>query len=149
MDSKTLRRKFINYFNQHGHTVLTSSSLIPKNDSSLLFTNSGMVPFKNFFLSKNSPPYLRVVTSQRCIRVNGKHNDFNNVGYTSCHHTFFEMLGNFSFGDYFKFDAIFFSWNFLIKELGLSKKKETAHIVLKSRVFKSVPYAFFSYRTCH
>ncbi|BAP58848.1 alanine--tRNA ligase [Candidatus Tachikawaea gelatinosa] len=108
-----IRKKFLNFFQKNGHTILESSSLIPKNDSSLLFTNAGMNQFKNIFLGYNKSLYPRIATAQRCIRVGGKHNDLENVGYTTRHHTFFEMLGNFSFGDYFKKEAIQLAWELL------------------------------------
>ena len=100
--SSALRSLFLDYFRRQGHTVVASSPLVPGNDPTLLFTNAGMVQFKDVFLGKEQRPYRRAVTSQRCVRAGGKHNDLENVGYTTRHHTFFEMLGNFSFGDYFK-----------------------------------------------
>jgi alanyl-tRNA synthetase len=108
-----IRRAFLDYFTQQGHSVIASSSLVPGNDPTLLFTNAGMVQFKDVFLGKDPRPYVRAASSQRCVRAGGKHNDLENVGYTARHHTFFEMLGNFSFGDYFKRDAIRFAWEFL------------------------------------
>eukprot|EP00095_Tigriopus_kingsejongensis_P012543 maker-scaffold1010_size71100-snap-gene-0.3 protein:Tk12543 transcript:maker-scaffold1010_size71100-snap-gene-0.3-mRNA-1 annotation:"alanyl-trna synthetase" len=123
MKVSQIRSKFIEYFNSQGHKEVASSSLIPGNDPSLLFTNAGMVQFKDVFLGFDKRDYKRAVTSQRCVRAGGKHNDLENVGYTARHHTFFEMLGNFSFGDYFKQEAIEFAWNLLTKELGLPKDK--------------------------
>ena len=118
-----LRQKFLDYFAQQGHEIVASSPLVPGNDPTLLFTNAGMVQFKETFLGQETRPYLRATSSQRCVRAGGKHNDLENVGYTARHHTFFEMLGNFSFGDYFKHDAIRFAWQFLTGELGLSKER--------------------------
>lgn len=123
MTSAELRAAFLEFFKQRGHSVQPSSSLVPGNDPTLLFTNAGMVPFKDVFLGREKRDYLRAVTTQRCVRAGGKHNDLENVGYTARHHTFFEMLGNFSFGDYFKNDAIHFAWDFLTKELGIPAEK--------------------------
>ena len=111
--SAQLRKLFLDYFRDHGHEVVASSPLVPLNDSTLLFTNAGMVQFKDVFTGRDQRPYRRAATAQRCVRAGGKHNDLENVGYTARHHTFFEMLGNFSFGDYFKRDAIHFAWEFL------------------------------------
>ncbi|WP_374963182.1 alanine--tRNA ligase-related protein, partial [Spongiibacter tropicus] len=113
MKSAAIRDAFIRYFESKGHTPVASSSLVPGNDPTLLFTNAGMVQFKDVFLGRDKRNYSRAVSSQRCVRAGGKHNDLENVGYTARHHTFFEMLGNFSFGDYFKRDAIQFAWEFL------------------------------------
>jgi alanyl-tRNA synthetase len=118
-----LRRTFFEYFQQHQHHLVSSSSLVPHDDPTLLFTNAGMNQFKDVFLGAEQRNYTRAVSSQRCVRAGGKHNDLENVGYTARHHTFFEMLGNFSFGDYFKEDAIKFAWHFLTSELGLDKDK--------------------------
>lgn len=118
-----LRQAFLNYFQSKQHTIVESSPLVPANDPTLLFTNAGMVQFKDVFLGSDSRTYSRATTCQRCVRAGGKHNDLENVGYTARHHTFFEMLGNFSFGDYFKRDAIFFGWEFLTKVLQLPKEK--------------------------
>ncbi len=123
MTSAELRTRFLDYFSRQGHTVVTSSALVPGNDPTLLFTNAGMVQFKDVFLGKDERPYRRAATSQRCVRAGGKHNDLENVGYTARHHTFFEMLGNFSFGDYFKADAIRFAWGFITGELGVPKER--------------------------
>ncbi|WP_163558050.1 alanine--tRNA ligase [Halomonas sp. NO4] len=130
MKSAEIRQAFLSYFEENGHTVVPSSSLVPGNDPTLLFTNAGMVPFKDVFLGRDPRPYVRAVSSQRCVRAGGKHNDLDNVGYTARHHTFFEMLGNFSFGDYFKRDAIRFAWTFLTEILGLPKEKlwVTVHV---------------------
>ncbi len=118
-----IRNSFLNYFNRNGHTVVSSSPLIPINDDTLLFTNAGMVQFKDIFVGLEKREYSRATTSQKCVRAGGKHNDLDQVGYTARHHTFFEMLGNFSFGDYFKDDAINFAWTFITKELCISPEK--------------------------
>lgn len=123
MNSNALRELFLNYFKNQGHTLVPSASLIPAHDPSLLFTNAGMVPFKDVFLGLETRPYSRAASIQRCMRAGGKHNDLENVGYTARHHTFFEMLGNFSFGDYFKRDAILYSWRFLTEELNLPPER--------------------------
>ncbi len=123
MTSKQLRQAFLDYFAERGHEVVASSPLVPGNDPTLLFTNAGMVQFKDVFLGEDKRSYDRAVTSQRCVRAGGKHNDLENVGYTARHHTFFEMLGNFSFGDYFKEDAIRYAWEFLTQTLGLPPEK--------------------------
>ncbi len=115
MKSNEIRRKFLEYFAGKGHAIVASSPLVPGNDPTLLFTNSGMVQFKDVFLGQDKRPYVRATTAQRCVRAGGKHNDLENVGYTGRHHTFFEMLGNFSFGDYFKRDAIKFAWELLTR----------------------------------
>ncbi len=130
MKSSDIRTAFINYFKKHGHTPVASSSLIPENDPTLLFANAGMNQFKNTFLGLEKKDYSRAVTAQKCVRAGGKHNDLENVGFTARHHTFFEMMGNFSFGDYFKKDAIRFAWEFLTKELQIPKEKlyVTVHI---------------------
>ncbi|MGQ0524201.1 MAG: alanine--tRNA ligase-related protein, partial [Betaproteobacteria bacterium] len=119
MKSSDIRKAFLDYFARHGHTVVASSPLVPGNDPTLLFTNSGMVQFKDVFLGHEKRSYVRATTAQRCVRAGGKHNDLENVGYTARHHTFFEMLGNFSFGDYFKEGAIAFAWELLLKEFAL------------------------------
>jgi len=118
-----VRSGFLDFFAANGHTVLPSSPLVPRNDPTLLFTNAGMVQFKNLFTGAEKRPYTRATTVQKCVRAGGKHNDLDNVGYTARHHTFFEMLGNFSFGDYFKEEAITFAWNFVSKVLGLPQDK--------------------------
>ena len=123
MKTAEIRRKFLDYFAKQNHAIEPSSSLVPHNDKTLLFTNSGMVPFKDVFSGAEKRPYKRAASCQRCVRAGGKHNDLENVGYTARHHTFFEMLGNFSFGDYFKKDAIKFAWEFLTKEIGLPPEK--------------------------
>ena len=114
-----IRKTFLEYFREHGHEVVPSSPLVPHNDPTLLFTNAGMVQFKNVFTGIEQRPYRRATTSQKCVRAGGKHNDLDNVGYTARHHTFFEMLGNFSFGDYFKDVAIELAWDLITKEYGL------------------------------
>lgn len=118
-----IRQAFLDYFARAGHQVVESSPLVPRNDPTLMFTNAGMVQFKNVFTGQEKRPYTRAATSQKCVRAGGKHNDLDNVGYTARHHTFFEMLGNFSFGDYFKDEAIPFAWNLITKEYGLPKDK--------------------------
>ncbi|MGE5096082.1 MAG: alanine--tRNA ligase [Betaproteobacteria bacterium] len=123
MNTKEIRQKFVDYFVSKGHTHVPSSSLVPGDDPTLLFTNAGMNQFKDVFLGKEKPSYVRAVTTQKCVRAGGKHNDLENVGYTARHHTFFEMLGNFSFGDYFKRDAIRFAWELITKEYGLPADK--------------------------
>ena len=123
MDSRELRSAFLSYFEGKGHTIVESSSLVPGNDPTLLFTNAGMVQFKDAFAFREDRGYTRAASCQRCVRAGGKHNDLDNVGYTARHHTFFEMLGNFSFGDYFKEDAIVFAWEFLTEVAGLPADK--------------------------
>ncbi len=118
-----VRSTFLDYFRKHGHEVVASSPLVPRNDPTLMFTTAGMVQFKNIFTGQETRSYKRAATSQKCVRAGGKHNDLDNVGYTARHHTFFEMLGNFSFGDYFKADAIPFAWNLITKEFGLDPKR--------------------------
>ena len=130
MKSADIRDAFLNYFASKQHSIVPSSSLVPGNDPTLLFTNAGMVQFKDVFLGAEKRDYNRAVSSQRCVRAGGKHNDLENVGYTARHHTFFEMLGNFSFGDYFKREAIGFAWEFLTEVLKLPKERlwVTVHI---------------------
>ena len=123
MTSRELRRKFLEYFERNGHTIVPSSGLVPEKDPTLLFVNAGMVQFKNLFLGIEKRQYLRATSCQKCVRAGGKHNDLDNIGKTLRHHTFFEMLGNFSFGDYFKKDAIAYAWEFLTKDLGLDESK--------------------------
>ena len=123
MKTAEIRKKFLDYFERQGHSIEPSSSLVPQNDKTLLFTNSGMVPFKDVFSGAEKRPYKRAASCQRCVRAGGKHNDLENVGYTARHHTFFEMLGNFSFGDYFKKDAIRFAWEFLTNEINLPPER--------------------------
>ncbi|UMM64575.1 alanine--tRNA ligase [Aristophania vespae] len=123
-----IRSAFLDHFAAEGHQILPSASLVPQNDPTLLFTNAGMVPFKNIFTGQETRPYKRATTAQKVVRAGGKHNDLDNVGYTARHHTFFEMMGNFSFGDYFKAEAIEFAWNLLTKNFGLSKDKLLATV---------------------
>ncbi|CAN5391228.1 alanine--tRNA ligase [soil metagenome] len=123
LKSREIRQLYFDYFSKNGHQVAASSSLVPENDPTLLFTNAGMNQFKNLFLGLEKRSYTRAVTSQKCVRAGGKHNDLENVGFTARHHTFFEMLGNFSFGDYFKKDAIHFAWELLTKELQIPKER--------------------------
>lgn len=131
MSKKTvneIRSTFLDYFGKNGHAVVASSPLVPRNDPTLMFTNAGMVQFKNVFTGQETRPYSRATTSQKCVRAGGKHNDLENVGYTARHHTFFEMLGNFSFGDYFKADAIELAWNLITKEFSIPKEKLTVTV---------------------
>jgi len=123
ISTSAIRDLYLDYFKSEGHEVVASGSLVPGNDKTLLFTNAGMVQFKDLFTGDEVRDYKRATTSQRCVRAGGKHNDLDNVGYTARHHTFFEMLGNFSFGDYFKQDAIGFAWTFLTEKLGLPAEK--------------------------
>src|SRR5438876_11568345 len=118
-----IRSTFLAYFPKQGHEVLASSPLVPRNDPTLMFANSGMVQFKNVFTGAEKRPYKRATTAQKCVRAGGKHNDLDNVGYTARHHTFFEMLGNFSFGDYFKADAIAWAWELITREYGLPMER--------------------------
>src|SRR5579859_3933664 len=123
MTGSDVRQKFLDYFAARGHRIVPSSSLVPANDPTLLFTNAGMNQFKDVFLGQEKRDYKRAASSQKCVRAGGKHNDLENVGYTRRHHTFFEMLGNFSFGDYFKAEAIEFAWDLITKDYGLPKDK--------------------------
>ncbi|WP_296599844.1 alanine--tRNA ligase-related protein, partial [Phenylobacterium sp.] len=118
-----IRTHFLDYFQRKDHTVVPSAPLVPQNDPTLLFVNAGMVPFKNYFTGAETSPWPRAASSQKCVRAGGKHNDLDNVGYTARHHTFFEMLGNFSFGDYFKEGAIEAAWTLINKEFGLAKDR--------------------------
>src|SRR5215813_13339829 len=118
-----IRSHFLSYFAANGHEIVPSSPLVPRNDPTLMFTNAGMVQFKNVFTGLEKRPYSRAVTAQKCVRAGGKHNDLENVGYTARHHTFFEMLGNFSFGDYFKERAIELAWTLVTKEFGLDRDR--------------------------
>ena len=130
MTGEEVRRRFLEYFEKHGHRIVRSSSLVPPDDPTLLFTNAGMVQFKRVFLGEENRDYVRAATSQKCVRAGGKHNDLENVGYTARHHTFFEMLGNFSFGDYFKEKAIEFAWDLMTGEFGFPPEKLWATIYL-------------------
>lgn len=151
MKSSEIRQAFFDYFTKHSHQLVASSSLIPANDPTLLFTNAGMVQFKDLFLGAETRPYQRAVTAQRCVRAGGKHNDLENVGYTARHHTFFEMLGNFSFGDYFKREAIQFAWEFLTQVMRLPEERlwvtvykedqETEDIWLKEMKISAVRFS--------
>ncbi len=128
MTTKEIRSTFLDYFKKNDHVIVPSSSLVPHNDPTLMFTNSGMVQFKNIFTGVEKRPYVRAASDQKCVRAGGKHNDLDNVGYTVRHHTFFEMLGNWSFGDYFKEKAIYYAWNLVTGEFGLPKEKLTATV---------------------
>ncbi len=121
--SSAVRRAFLDYFAKNGHEVVASSPLVPQNDPTLMFTNAGMVQFKDVFVGRDKRAYSRATSSQKCIRISGKHNDLENVGVTARHHTFFEMLGNFSFGDYFKEQAIVHAWDLLTKDYGLDTSR--------------------------
>src|ERR1700761_4131573 len=123
-----IRSNFLQFFGKNEHAIVPSSSLVPRNDPTLMFTNAGMVQFKNVFTGVEKRPYLRATTAQKCVRAGGKHNDLDNVGYTARHHTFFEMLGNFSFGDYFKDRAIELAWKLVTKEWGLSPARLVARV---------------------
>src|SRR5512145_2805505 len=123
LTTSQIRQDFLRYFESKGHRRVPSSSLVPANDPPLLFTNAGMNQFKDTFLGREKRDYARATTSQKCVRAGGKHNDLENVGRTARHHTFFEMLGNFSFGDYFKKDAIEFAWELITKVYGLEKER--------------------------
>jgi alanyl-tRNA synthetase len=123
MKSSEVRSTFLKYFEEKGHRIVASSPLIPYHDPTLLFCNAGMNQFKDTFLGREQRPYRRATTSQKCMRVSGKHNDFEDVGRSYRHHTFFEMLGNFSFGDYFKTDAIRFAWELITERFGLPKER--------------------------
>ena len=123
-----IRKKFLGYFSKNQHEIIESSNIVPNNDPTLMFTNSGMVQFKNVFTGVENKSYKTATTSQKCIRAGGKHNDLENVGYTPRHHTFFEMLGNFSFGDYFKEKAIYYAWELLTKDFAISKDRLLATV---------------------
>src|SRR3990167_2325495 len=118
-----IRTHFLDFFQRNDHAIVASAPRVPQNAPTLLFVNAGMVPFKNYFTGAETPPWPRAASSQKSVRAGGKHNDLDNVGYTARHHTFFEMLGNFSFGDYFKDQAIAFAWELLTKDFGLNKDK--------------------------
>ncbi|MDD2862800.1 MAG: alanine--tRNA ligase-related protein, partial [Acidiphilium sp.] len=121
--SNDIRATFLDYFARNGHEIVPSAPLVPRNDPTLMFVNSGMVPFKNVFTGQERRDYLRATSAQKCVRAGGKHNDLDNVGYTARHHTFFEMLGNFSFGDYFKEQAITHAWTLLTRDFALPKDR--------------------------
>src|SRR5688572_7212010 len=123
MTARDIRQSYLRYFERHGHRIVASSSLVPANDPTLLFTNAGMNQFKDLFLGQEKRGYSRATTAQKCVRAGGKHNDLENVGYTRRHHTFFEMMGNFSFGDYFKAQAIEYAWDLVTKVYGMPKEK--------------------------
>jgi alanyl-tRNA synthetase len=123
LTTNQIRTRFLDYFAKNDHQIIPSSSLVPYNDPTLMFANAGMNQFKNYFIGLEEPKFKRAATAQKCVRAGGKHNDLDNVGHTARHHTFFEMLGNFSFGDYFKEEAILLAWNFLVKELEINPDK--------------------------
>lgn len=123
LSTNQIRQTFLDYFAKNDHEIISSSPLIPHGDPTLMFINAGMNQFKNYFTGIEIPKFKRAATAQKCVRAGGKHNDLDNVGYTARHHTFFEMLGNFSFGDYFKEEAIFYAWNLLTKEFGIAPEK--------------------------
>ncbi len=129
----TTSAAFLDYFARNGHEVVASSPLVPRNDPTLMFTNAGMVQFKNVFTGLEKRPYSRAATAQKCVRAGGKHNDLDNVGYTARHHTFFEMLGNFSFGDYFKERAIELAWELITKEFGAAEGEAAGHRLYRRR----------------
>ena len=128
-----IRSTFLDFFKRQGHEIVASSPLVPRNDPTLMFANSGMVQFKNVFTGMEKRPYSRATTAQKCVRAGGKHNDLDNVGYTARHHTFFEMLGNFSFGDYFKADAIEWAWTLVTKEYRPAQGQADGHRLLGGR----------------
>src|SRR5499427_1601614 len=128
MTGNEVRGRFLEYFARTGHTIVRSSPLVPAQDPTLLFTNAGMVQFKSVFLGEERRDYVRAATAQKCVRAGGKHNDLENVGRTARHHTFFEMLGNFSFGDYFKEDAVQFGWEFVTRDLGMPADRLAATV---------------------
>src|SRR5499426_1685230 len=128
MTGADIREAFLKYFERNGHARVPSSPLVPGSDPTLLFTNAGMVQFKGVFLGEERREYVRATTCQKCVRAGGKHNDLENVGHTARHHTFFEMLGNFSFGDYFKPDAIAFAWEFVTRDFGIPKERLIATV---------------------
>src|SRR6202046_4138540 len=130
MTGSETRQKFLDYFSQRGHRIVRSSSLVPSNDPTLLFTNAGMNQFKDVFLGQEKRDYSRATTSQKCVRAGGKHNDLENVGYPRRHHTFFEMLGNFSFGDYFKKDAIAFAWELVTSPEWMGIPKDRLYVTI-------------------
>ena len=128
ISTNDIRRSFLDYFASAGHTIVPSAPLVPQNDPTLMFVNAGMVPFKNVFTGLETRPYVTATSSQKSVRAGGKHNDLDNVGYTARHHTFFEMLGNFSFGDYFKEQAIHHAWTLLTSVWGIPAEKLTATV---------------------
>ena len=133
-----IRKTFLNYFEKNGHKIIPSSSLVPDNDPTLMFTNSGMVQFKNIFTGAETAPYTRATTSQTSVRAGGKHNDLDSVGYDVRHHTFFEMLGNFSFGDYFKEEAINYAWELVTKEFVLPKDRLAVTVFHTDEVSRNI-----------
>ena len=136
MKNIEIRSNFLNFFEQKGHKILPSAPVVNTEDPQLLFVNSGMNPFKDYFLGNSSPPSVRIASSQRCLRVSGKHNDLEEVGFDTYHHTFFEMLGNWSFGDYFKREAIAWAWEFVVEKMGLPKERLFATVFAGDRAEK-------------
>src|SRR5262245_63975625 len=128
MKSSELRKTFLDFFVRRGHALVPSAPLLPRHDPTLMFVNAGMVQFKDVFTGRDSRPYKRATSSQKCVRAGGKHNDLDNVGFTARHHTFFEMLGNFSFGDYFKEDAVAFAWEFVTRDLAIASDRLAATV---------------------
>ena len=133
MTGHDIRQRFLDFFAARGHRVVRSSSLVPANDPTLLFANAGMNQFKDVFLGREKRDYSRATTSQKCVRAGGKHNDLENVGHTPRHHTFFEMLGNFSFGDYFKAEAIVFAWDLVTNDYGMPTDRLYGHRIPRGR----------------
>ena len=146
--SNDIRAAFLDYFSRNGHQMVESSPLVPRNYPTLMFANSGMVQFKNVFTGQEKRPYVRATTAQKCVRAGGKHNDLDNVGYTARHHTFFEMLGNFSFGDYFKEKAIPYAWELVTKEFGLPRDRLMVTVYSEDDAAAEIWRKVARYRPC-